>query len=186
MRIAILIVGLMVWFIALMQTLIVGGLSDYVNDEGTETAASIGTAGLFVWLGALVIVIPWPRAAMWLFLAAGGIMFLGAGEFPDLGVWGAVAVAFGVLSYFGLRQKRKKDAKELERDEMFAQMVAHQQTMATVMTAPIASAPSEVPATSDGGSFAACASCGKAFRTDQPFCPWCGKSRDPIQIDAEN
>lgn len=163
MRIAILIVGLVVWLIALLQTLVVSGLSDAVNDEGAEQAAAVGFFGLLIWLFGLVIVIPWPRAAMWFFLAAGGVMFLGAGEFPDLAAWGVTAIIFGILSYFGLRQKRKADAKETSRDALMAEMVAQQKLMAS---------PAPLPPV---GEFVPCQQCGKDTLPEQVFCPWCGR-----------
>ncbi|MCC6945491.1 MAG: zinc ribbon domain-containing protein [Thermomicrobiales bacterium] len=179
MRIAILIVGLLLWIIAFVQITLVANLAEWADANDTQTAAGLGFVGLISWLVALIIVLPWPRAAMWLFLVAGGLMLLGSGDFGDLAVWGSIAILLGVFSYVGLRQKRKKDAKESERDAMFAQMVAHQQTMASVMSAPLVAAPaaaSPIPVT---GESVTCTECGQPIATASAFCPSCGAKQVP-------
>ncbi|MGH2549243.1 MAG: hypothetical protein ACRDHN_07625 [Thermomicrobiales bacterium] len=179
MRIGILLVGMLVWFVAMIQILLVGGLSDYANNESMESAAALGMLGLFSWLFALVIVIPWPRLAMTAFVLAAIAMYAGAGDFPDLGVWGTIAVIFGILSYLGSRQKRTKDQKERARDTMMEQMLAAQQTMAGVMTAPLVSAqgPRAVEAPPPLLRTADCGSCGASVGTGQRFCPNCGSAQ---------
>ncbi len=180
MRIAILVVGILLWFVAFLQVTIVGNLSDFANDDSTRNSAALGWFGLMLWLFAVIVVIPWPRVAMIAFFLAAALMFGGASNFPDLGFWGTVAVVLGILSYVGLRQKRKKDQKEAERDAMMAQMLKAQQTMAGVMTAPLsfAAAPQPMPLAT---SSHLCPACQERVLASQRFCPGCGTAQHTIE-----
>lgn len=184
MRIGILLVGMLIWFVAFIQVALVSGLSDYADNEKTESAAALGMLGLFIWLFALIVVIPWPRLAMIAFFVAAISMYAGAGDFPDLGVWGTISIGFGILSYFGLRQKRKKDRKEQARDEMMEQMLKAQTTMAGVMTAPLAAPPSQPRAVEpvQYSSSVECQACGAEMTVGQRFCPTCGAAQSPETI----
>lgn len=182
MRVGILLVGILIWFFAFIQVTLVGNLSDWADDESTQTAAALGFFGLVLWLFALIVVIPWPRLSMLAFVFAAALMYGGASDFPDLGVWGTVAAVFAILSYVGLRQKRTKERKEADRDAMMEQMLRAQQTMAGVMTTSItttsasAASSASVPSTTH-----TCPACGATVMDSQKFCPDCGTAQGPAE-----
>lgn len=112
MRIATLVLGLVLSFGLFMQSLLVNGLSDAVNDEASEVAGALGLLAAFLWLVAAAVVIPAPRAAMALYLVAAVTCFAGASDFPDLAVWGVLSLGLAVFALFGWRGKRKADAEK--------------------------------------------------------------------------
>ncbi len=115
MRITVLILGLLLGALMFVQTFLVSSLSQVADDADSELAASSGLFMAFLWLVACAFVIPLPLVSVPLFLVAGCLGFLSAGDFSDLGVWGAISVALAVLSFFGWRGKRKADnARKVE------------------------------------------------------------------------
>jgi len=55
-----------------------------------------------------------PRVSMWLFGVAALSCLIGAtaGQFPDLYIWTAISVVFALMSWGGVREKRKKEAAD--------------------------------------------------------------------------
>jgi uncharacterized membrane protein len=135
MRIAVLIIGLLLGAIMFFQSLAVTALGDAANTDDDGAAGSIGVFMALLWLVACAIVVPFPRIAMALFLVA-GVFGIGGGagtDYSDLYIWGVISLVLAVFSYLGYRGKRNKDIKERLRDEQMAQMVQHNQAMATAM-----------------------------------------------------
>ncbi len=107
--------------ISLFLTLIVGLQSCAIAAGGgmsqNQSVAGAGAAGvlvalLFVLGGAFAMGLP--RASMVMFVLAGVIaLAVGAsGVFPDLTIWGVVALVLAVMAYFGYRElKRIKAVK---------------------------------------------------------------------------
>lgn len=112
MRIAVLI-------IALCLTLVVGLQSCAVTMGGSlaskETVSAAGAVGLLVALlfafGA-AFVMGFPKLSAGIFAFAALLAFGFAGEFPDLKVWGFVALGLTVLSFLGSRELKKKAAEK--------------------------------------------------------------------------
>ena len=67
MRLAVLIIGLLLGLLMFLQTFIVYGLSDVVNDETNNEAAAIGVLMALLWLVACALVIAFPMVSVILF-----------------------------------------------------------------------------------------------------------------------
>lgn len=110
MRIAVLIIALFLTLIVGLQSCAItagGGMTRNTELYGAG-AGGILLALLFM-LGA-AFVMAMPRVSMWLFGAA-TLIGLGVGlstTFKDLTIWGIVALALAVMSFFGHRELRNK------------------------------------------------------------------------------
>ncbi|CAN5853178.1 hypothetical protein BH24CHL4_BH24CHL4_17340 [soil metagenome] len=161
MRVAVLIIGLVLSFGLFIQAFIILGLSDAVNQEKTEQAGALGVFMAFLWLIAVALVIPFPRAAAVIFAVATVFGVGGASDYPDLWIWSVISVVLAVMSYFGYRGKKQQQAKEEERDDLMRQMAASQ---ATIAAAQRQSAQSW------------CQSCGAGLEAGARFCGSCGSA----------
>ncbi len=125
MRIAVLVIGLVVMLVLGMQScaVTVGGsfLEEFEQGrearqaaEATTGAGAIGLLAALVFAVAAGFALAKPKVAMILFLVAGFFTLIGAtaGDFPDLWIWTFVALALAVMSYFGIREQRRKALKE--------------------------------------------------------------------------
>lgn len=114
MRIATLILSIVVFGIISFQScaaFALGGLADSLANDQGERATS-GAGGIFVaivTLVALAFVWSYPFVSMILYIVAALLAFATASMgFPDMNVWGFVLLVLTVLSFFGWREKRKK------------------------------------------------------------------------------
>lgn len=112
MRIAALILGLMFAFGEFVQAMLVGSLGRVADDRQTAGAGGLGVLAAFLVLFGAALVLPWPRFAAILFVLAGGLSFLGVGNYPDLGVWGTLSLVLALIAYLGFRGKRKEEAEK--------------------------------------------------------------------------
>lgn len=114
MRIAVLVIGLGLVMILGVQscTVMVGG--GLTENEMTTEAGAIGIvmAALFLFGAAFSMGVP--LVALILFALAGvlGLAMGSESEFTDLTIWGWVALTLAVLSFFGMREKKKKGAAQ--------------------------------------------------------------------------
>jgi hypothetical protein len=181
-RIAVAIIGLMLWFVFLIQAILVSALGDMANDDSSAQGGAVGVLVAVVWLVAVALVFAFPRVSTGLFIAAGALAWLAAGttDYADLWVWGGITFVLAGFSYIGARQKKTKDAKERDRDEMLAKMTQAQTTMAAVMSAPLAASPATpipipvAPVADPIKTTIPCPSCGTARDVHQKFCKECG------------
>jgi len=112
MKIAIGIIGIMLGILVLLQSCTVGTASHLVGDAATSDAGALGIlAGLLLFVsGAFAFGLPIVSTVT--FALAGLIAFAGAAEFPDLKVWGFVALAMAMMSFFAWRSAKKKVAAQ--------------------------------------------------------------------------
>lgn len=111
MRIAVLVIGLCLVMLVGMQSCTVmlgGGMTD---DQDLAGAGAIGMLVALLFVLGSAFALGAPKVSVGIFSAAALFAFLAAGasEFSDMGVWGGVSVVLAVLSYFGIKEKAKKD-----------------------------------------------------------------------------
>lgn len=110
MKIAIGIIGIMLGILVLLQSCTVGAASHLVGDAGTSDAGMLGIlAGLLLFIGG-AFAFGLPIVSTVTFTLAGLIAFAGSAAFPDLKVWGFVALAMAVMAFFTWRSGKKKKA----------------------------------------------------------------------------
>lgn len=108
MKIAIGIIGIMLGILVLLQSCTVGTASHLVGDAATGDAGSLGIlAGLLLFVGG-AFAFGLPIVSTVTFTLAGLIAFAGSAEFPDLKVWGFIALAMAVMAFFTWRSTKKK------------------------------------------------------------------------------
>ncbi len=111
------IISLVLMFIVAIQSLVVMAGSSMLEDQATSDAAAIGIllALLFLIGGAFVLGLP--LVGLIVFTLAGllGILAGSTSSFTDLTYWGIVALVLATLSYFGMREKRRKRAGSQQR-----------------------------------------------------------------------
>ena len=112
MRIAVLIIGLFFVMLVGMQscTVMVGG--GIADDKDLSGAGSVGILVAFLFVFGAAFVMSFPKASMIIFLVASFIAFVGGSgsEFADLYVWAFLSLGLATMSYFGIKEKKKKDA----------------------------------------------------------------------------
>lgn len=133
MRVTVLILGLLLGVVMFLQTMLVYGLSNAVDDTNSASAGAVGVLMALMWLVACAFVMPLPMVSVIVFAIASLFGFAAAGEFPDLGIWGGISLVLAVLSFFGWRGKRKdtrerqeEKARQAERDRMLEDMLRRQ------------------------------------------------------------
>lgn len=108
MKIAIGIIGIMLGILVLLQSCTVGTASHLVGDAATGDAGSLGIlAGLLLFVGG-AFAFGLPIVSTVTFTLAGLIAFAGSAQFPDLKVWGFIALAMAVMAFFTWRSAKKK------------------------------------------------------------------------------
>jgi hypothetical protein len=110
--------------IALVLMVVIGAQSCTVYLGGSvleqQRTSEGGAVGILITLLFLVggaFALPFPLVSLIAFLAA-GLLGLAAGAttpFTDLTIWGVVALVLAVLSFLGLREKRRRRAESRSR-----------------------------------------------------------------------
>jgi hypothetical protein len=175
MRIATLILGLIFGLILFLQTLLGSGLSSLAEDEGAAESSAVGLFASILWLVASALVIGFPLASTIIFGISSLFLFGASGNFPDLAIWGGVALFLAAMSFFGWRGK-KKDAREKaeerlrqqHRDEQMEQMMRQQQS-------------SSIGTQSDT---VRCPSCGSSNQVETKFCGNCGHALSAVGVGS--
>lgn len=108
MKIALGIIGIMLGILVLLQSCTVGTASHMIGNEAASEAGALGLlAGLLFFIaGAFAFGLPMVSAVV--FAIAALIAFGGSSEFPDLQIWGFVALAMAALAFFAWRSGRRK------------------------------------------------------------------------------
>lgn len=109
MKIALGIIGIMIGILVLLQSCTIGTASHLVGDAATSDAGALGfLAGLLLFVGG-AFAFGLPIVSTVTFALAALIAFAGSSEFPDLKVWGFIALAMAVTAFLTWRSgKRKK------------------------------------------------------------------------------
>jgi ribosomal protein L40E len=175
MRIAVLILGLLFNVVLFLQTVLIAGLGSAANDEATAGAGAVGVFVSLLWLVASALVLAFPMASAILFVVAGLFGFAVSGDFPDMAVWGGIALILAVMSFFGWRGKKKQARAQAEeyqqqrdRDDRLEQMLRQQ--VEGQRQQPVANSKDTAGVT--------CASCGARNPATTKFCGECGA---PVQ-----
>lgn len=165
MRIATLIIGLMIGFLLVLQSLTIGMFSETtIVDDTTSTAGAVGLLMALVWLAASALVIAFPLVSTILFALTAPLgLFVPTGDFGDLRFHGTVALALAVMAFFGWRGK-KRDAREKraerqrqeERDARLERLLTQQSVASSHVVCPSCAQP-----TTGGSRF--CGNCGAAL-----------------------
>ncbi len=112
MRIAVMIISLFLTLIVGLQSCALFAGGGMIKDQAVSGGGAMGilVALLFVVGGAFAMGMP--RVSMVAFFAAAllGIGVGSSGAFPDLTIWGVVALALCAMSYFGSRELDRSKA----------------------------------------------------------------------------
>ena len=111
MRLAVLIIGLCLVMLVGMQSCTVmvgGGIADNKDLSG---GGAIGVFVSFLFILGSAFVMGYPKASMIIFLIASFFGFIGASgsTFSDLYFWSLISIVLAVMSYLGIKEKKKKD-----------------------------------------------------------------------------
>ncbi len=111
MRLAVLIIGLCLVVLVGMQscTVMVGG--GVTDDQDLSSGGAIGMLVSFLFILGSAFVLAYPKASMIIFLVASFFGFVGASgsTFSDLYFWSFISLVLAAMSYFGIKEKKKKD-----------------------------------------------------------------------------
>ena len=115
MRIATGIISLLLMLIVGVQScaVYVGGSALEALGEGSGVAQAGAVAILITLLFLLggAFSFGLPKVALFIFIAAALLAFAVSGDFPDMRIWGTVAIVLAIMSYFGNRELKAKKLK---------------------------------------------------------------------------
>ncbi len=141
MRVTVLIVGLLIGIPFAVSTVMVNLEVQSVNSGSSTPATAWGFMAAVIWLLACAVVMPWPGAAAVLFAMSAFLCLAFYDDYPDLAIWGALAVVMTALSFLGWLGQRKERrafkverARQEERDARTATVLAQQSRLATPRT----------------------------------------------------
>lgn len=124
LRIATLIISLVLSLGLFIQSCAVsvgGSISEDLSTGAIERqeaqdlagGGAFGILAALLWLVAAGFVMAKPKVSVWLFaIAALSCLIGGAAGFTDLFIWAVVSVGFAVMSFFGIRERRKKEEQD--------------------------------------------------------------------------
>jgi uncharacterized membrane protein YfcA len=166
MRIAVLILGLLLGLVMFMQTFVGGILSSIGDDETMQQAFAVGILVSLLWLAGCALILPFPLASVISFVIAALFAFAISGDYPDMGVWGTIALILAAMSFFGWlgkrkerREKRAERQRQEERDARLESLLTQQRAAVDIQ--------------------APCPSCGQANSASSRFCGNCGAALSP-------
>ena len=120
MRLAVLIIGLCLVMLVGMQscTVMVGG--GVTDDQDLSGGGAIGMLVSFLFILGSAFVMAYPKVSMIIFLVASFFGFIGASgsTFSDLYVWSFISLVLAVMSYFGIKKRRKKMSFKHQKTEI--------------------------------------------------------------------
>jgi hypothetical protein len=178
MRVATLVIGILLGLALFLQSLLVNGLSDIANEEGSEQSGAVGVLSALMWLVASALVIAFPMASMILFLLSSVLLFAASGDYPDLAFYGGAALLLALFSFLGWRGKKKDKQEKMEertrqqaRDDRMEELVRQSQVR---------------PA---ANQLVPCPTCGYENPSRTKFCADCGSQLpaavgDPLGVVA--
>lgn len=161
MRIAVLILGLLLGLVMFLQAFVGSILSSVGEDETMQQAAAVGILVSLLWLVGCALVLPFPLASVVSFGLAALFAFAISGDYPDMGVWGVIALILAAMSFFGWlgkrkdrREKRAERQRQEERDARLESLLTQQRRATDPQFA--------------------CPSCGQPNSATSRFCDNCG------------
>ena len=117
MRIAVMVLSLGLMLVVGFQSCAATVGGNMGNDESTAAAGAMGLFTVFLFLIAGAFALSFPIVSLVTFLIAGTIAIAAglSSDFSDLAIWGFVALALAVMSYFGYREKQRRRAEQPQR-----------------------------------------------------------------------
>ncbi len=110
MRIAVLIISLCLTAIVGLQSCTIMAGGSILHDEATSGSGAIGVLVAFLFVLGAAFVMGLPRVSEVIFAVAALFGFMAASNYPDMNIWGGVALILAAMSHFGVRELRKKQA----------------------------------------------------------------------------
>ena len=110
--------------LALILMVVVGAQSCIVyvggsamGEQGTAEGGAVGILMALLFLVGGAFAMPFPLVSLLAFLASGllGLAIGATTPFTDLTYWGIVSLVLAVLSFFGVREKRRQRAESRSR-----------------------------------------------------------------------
>lgn len=117
MRLATTIISLILMLVVGLQSCTVFVGSSVLEDESAAEGGAIGVLVTLLFLIGGAFAIPFPLVSLISFLAA-GLFAVAAGStttFTDLTIWGVTALVLALLSFLGVREKRKRAREQSSR-----------------------------------------------------------------------
>ncbi|MDP9478115.1 MAG: hypothetical protein M3R38_20950 [Actinomycetota bacterium] len=110
MRVATTILSLALMLVVGAQSCVVTVGSALAEDEAATNDASIGLLVAFLFLVGGAFAFGLPLVSLIVFVVAGllGLLVGTTSEFTDLAVWGVASFVLAGLSFFGMREKRRR------------------------------------------------------------------------------
>ena len=111
------ILGLILMVLVGAQSCAVSLGGELANDQGSAEGGAVGILMAFLFLLGGAFVLGVPIVALVSFLLA-GLLGVAAGSttpFSDLTLWGIVSLVLALLSFFGVREKRRQRAESRAR-----------------------------------------------------------------------
>jgi hypothetical protein len=107
------VLSLVLMWAVLFQTLAADIGGNLANDNELAHGAGFGLVVFFLYLLGGAFSLGLPRVSMVLFIAAAALGITGGATtaYSDLYVWGGVAAGLAVMSYFGVREKRRNQRR---------------------------------------------------------------------------
>lgn len=104
MKIAVGIIGIGVSIFVMLQAMAVAGLGGLAEEEAMQQAGSVSILVAFFMFVASAFTFGLPKAGGIIFIIAAVLAFLVSGDFPDMGIWGALGLVLGLLAIFAGRK----------------------------------------------------------------------------------
>jgi hypothetical protein len=104
MKIAIGIIGIGISIFVMLQAMAIAGLGGLAEEEAMQQAGSVGVLVAFLVFVASAFTFGLPKVAGVIFFVAALLGFMVSSDFPDMGVWGGVALVLGVLAFIAGRK----------------------------------------------------------------------------------
>lgn len=99
MKIGIGIIGIGVSILVMLQSMAITGLGGLAGEDAVQQAGAVGVLVAFLMFVAAAFTFGLPKVGGVIFVLAGMLAFLVKADFPDIGVWGALALVLGVLAF---------------------------------------------------------------------------------------
>jgi hypothetical protein len=119
MRLAVTILSLLLMLVVGLQSCAASVGGSLSSNQATSSAAAVGMLVALLFLVGGAFAIAYPLVSLVSFVLAGLFALVGGtssvSDFKDLQVWGFVALILALLSYFGVREKRRRVATEHQR-----------------------------------------------------------------------
>ena len=109
MKIAVGIIGIGISIFVMLQAMAITGLGGLAEEEAMHQAGSVGMLVALLMFVAAAFSFGLPRVGGVIFVLAALLAFMVSGDFPDMGVWGAISLLLGFLIFIAGRNAKNKE-----------------------------------------------------------------------------